>query len=168
MAAFCSAQCKTKRVQSTWNLSWLFLVWLFPTAIPHSREKSKGWTSGGITECKRHWKPIWREIWTGLFQRVLRTTFSISSLAQRRGQSLSHCTQRWHSLFDHFAPVHKIQKQNLRLTATQFNIHSVSDWWYLNSWNWAFPMGMKDLMGKTGEIFKYRNHLLSDSPSPCV
>lgn len=44
---------KDKNGTSIWNLSWLFLVWLVPTAIPHSRAKSKGWTSGGVTECKR-------------------------------------------------------------------------------------------------------------------
>lgn len=56
-------------------------------------------------------------------------------------------------------PVHKIWKQNLGLTATQFNIQSIFDWWYLNFWNWTFPFEMKALMGKTGELLKYRNQV---------
>lgn len=48
--------CSMKEKKGTKHLEFVLVVLsvVFPTAIPHSREKSKGWTSGGVTECERH------------------------------------------------------------------------------------------------------------------
>lgn len=154
MAIFCFTQWKTKMVQSIWNLSWLFLVWLVPTAIPHSRAKSKCWTSGRVTECKRQWKPIWREIWVGLFQKVINTTFCISNSGKRWGRNLSHCTQRCHSLFgDCYASA---QNSEAKYKPDSYTVqHPICIWLLVFEFmELAFCFGNEGSDGKNRRTFK--------------
>lgn len=125
MAIFCSVQWKKKRVQSTWYFSWLFFVWFLPTTILPSRERSKGWTCGGITPDKRHWRLIWREIWTELFWRVLSTTFSIrNSSTKMRKKSSSLYPEKSQSVWSLLCQCSKIIRKilNWQLHSLTYNI----------------------------------------------
>lgn len=135
MAIFCSVQWKIKRVQSTWHFSWLFFLWLLPTTILHSRERSKGWTCGGsITPDKRYWRLIWREIWTELFWRVLSATFAIrNSSTKMRKKSSSLYPEKSRSVWLLLCQCSKIIRKILN-----WQLHSLTYNAFLTDGIWSF------------------------------
>lgn len=139
MGLFCSAEWEIKRVQNTWHFSWLFFVWLFPTTIPHSRERSKGWTSGAVIQDKKYGKLIWREKLSRIILKSAQCYFLYKQFwLKDEDKTILVVPRDVTSSLILVVPVLKNHMENLELTATQFNIQTLFDWWDLNIWNWTF------------------------------